>query len=136
MKLSKGGHLVVDAPAAGVQVARFTSPDKGEQLYDGEPVETCSLFRDLAEAVLAGLVEGNALVVNFGLVERFPTRFYTYLLKVREETTARNVRLVVCCIRAEHQEILRLYNASKLFTFTDTEARAVELAKEWTQHKR
>jgi anti-anti-sigma regulatory factor len=136
MKLSKGGHLVVETPLAGVHVVRFTSADKGDQLYDEEPVETCTLFRELAETVLSALSAGNALVVNFGLIERFPTRFYTYLLKVREETIGRNVRLVVCCIRAEHQEILKLYNAAKLFTFTDTEEQAVKLAQEWTEHNR
>lgn len=118
-------HLVVDALPNGVRMVRFIRPDLRDQLYDQADPETCPLFRELFEHILAELHEGQSLILNFGIVEQFPTALYRWLLKVREFTAEAGVRLILCRLSPEHEEIFRLFRASQLFHVTTTEARAV-----------
>jgi len=87
-------YMVVEVPAAGVYVVRFTRPDLSEQLCaDGDSVG-CELFQQLTGQVRAGLAARETLVLNLGLVEPFPTAFFRYLLKVREVVNERQARLM------------------------------------------
>jgi anti-anti-sigma regulatory factor len=78
--------------------------------------------------VLNGLTAGNTLVLNFGLVEPFPTALYRCLLRVREVVNQRRARLVLCRLSAEHREIFELFKAFRLFQVTGTEAQALRSA--------
>ena len=118
-------HLVVDALPGGVRMVRFTCPDLRDQLYDQADPETCPLFREIFECILAELNEGQSLILNFGLVEQFPTALYRWLLKVRALTAEAGVQLILCRLSPEHKEIFGLFRAFQLFHVTTTEARAV-----------
>ncbi len=118
-------HLVVDALPEGVRMVRFAHPDLRDQLVDQADPETCPLYRELFERLLTELHEGQTLILNFGLVEPFPTALYRWLLQVREFTAEAGVRLILCRLSPEHEEIFRLFRASQLFHVTTTEARAI-----------
>jgi anti-anti-sigma regulatory factor len=83
------------------------------------------LFRELEAAALTDLPAGDTVVINFGLIDWFPTAFYRLLLKVREVVGARNARLVLCCFTPIVQEGFDLMGGSKLFEVRATEANAV-----------
>ena len=68
------------------------------------------------------------MILNFGLVEPFPTAFYRCLLKVREVVAARNARLLLCRLSHEHEEIFRLFKGHQLFRVSTTEGRAIHEA--------
>ena len=82
-------------------------------------------MRELRDDVLEVLEEGETLVLNLGLVEPFPTAFYSLLLRVRAAVLARRARLVLCRLGREHLELFQLFNAQRLFHTTGTEAQAV-----------
>jgi anti-anti-sigma regulatory factor len=128
----KGRNLLVECPRDGVRVVRFVRADLRDQLDDDADAEACPLYQELLARALAGLREGQTVILNFGLVEQFPTAFYRCLLKVREEVAAHNARLLLCRLSDEHEEIFRLFKASQLFRVSTTEARAVYEA---TAHK-
>jgi anti-anti-sigma regulatory factor len=128
----KGRNVFVERPRAGVRVVRFVRADLRDQLDDVADAEACPLFQELFAQALADLREGEAVILNFGLVERFPTAFYRCLLKVREVAAARNARLLLCRLSPEHEEIFRLFHGPRLFHVSTTEARAIHEA---TAHK-
>jgi hypothetical protein len=113
MTLTKGKPLFQLTVKRGVKVVRFTHPDLRGQL-DGD-VQDCVLFRELLDGVLAGLENGEVLVLNFGLVEVFPMAFYSCLLMVRQVVLAAKAWLVLCRLSAEHLEIFRIFKAERLF---------------------
>jgi hypothetical protein len=123
MSINQNGHLIRTAVVRGVRIIRFTRPDLREHL-DGD-VADCTLFREVYDRALAGLEEGQTLLLNFGLVEPFPTAFYSCLLKVREIVLSRKARLVLCRLSADHQEIFELFRARRLFDVVSTEAQAL-----------
>lgn len=127
MELSNGRNLLVECPAAGVWVARFTRPDPRVQL-DGTSTEDCDLYKDLDAAVLSRLAPGEALVLNFGLVYWFPTTFYQVLLQLRENVLKKKARLVLCGFTPEAQESVRLFKGDKVFEITHAEEQAVRRA--------
>jgi anti-anti-sigma regulatory factor len=119
-------NIVCDTPRPGVQVVRFVRPDLRLQLYDEQSaIADCSLYRELDAAVLANLAAGEAIVLNFGLIDWFPTAFYRLLLKVREAVQDRNARLLVCCFTPNVRECFELMGGEKIFDIRDTEANAV-----------
>src|SRR5438874_13830865 len=125
MKNGTHRHLIVDSPAAGVYVGRFTRPDLRAQLCDDTDIEESELYRQLEGHILSRLAAGETVVLNLGLVEPFPTKFYRCLLKVREVVNQRRARLVLCRLSAEQREIFELFEAARLFQITPTEAQAV-----------
>jgi anti-anti-sigma regulatory factor len=127
MELTNGRNLLVERPAPGVWVGRFTRPDPREQL-DGAGIEDCDLYQDLASAVLGGLAAGDALVLNFALVYWFPTSFYQVLLQVRAEVLKKGARLLLCGFTPEAQESVRLFKGDHVFEITHTEEQAVRKA--------
>src|SRR5262245_8648590 len=124
MKVSKRSLVVAEPLAEGVTAARFTRPDNRAHL-DAADTEETALYRDLCEVALDGLAEGQAVVLNFGLVNRFPTAFYRLMLKVRETVLGRKARLLVCGFSAEIMEGLRLFRGEKLFEITVNEDQAL-----------
>jgi anti-anti-sigma regulatory factor len=122
-------NIVCDTPSPGVRVARFVRPDLRAQLDDQEAIADCSLYRELDAAALGGLGAGEAVVLNFGLIDRFPTAFYRLLLKVRESAQGRNTRLLLCCFTPNVRECFDLMGGGKLFDIRATEANAVAAAE-------
>ncbi len=115
-------HLTRSAVAQGVRIVRFSRPDLREHL--DEDVPNCTLYRHLHD-VVAGLAEGQTLVLNFAVLERFSTTFYRCLLKIREDVRARAARLILCRISPEHREIFTLFGADRLFRIVATEEQAL-----------
>ena len=72
--------------------------------------------------------EGQTVIFNFGLVEHFSTAFYRCLLKVRAVLAARDVRLLLCRLNPELQQVFRLFEGFRLFRVTTTEGRAIQEA--------
>jgi anti-anti-sigma regulatory factor len=124
MGTSTERNVVCDAPKPGVRVVRFVRPDLRPHLYDQGHITDCSLYREIDNA-LAGLAAGETVIVNFGLVDWFPTAFYRLLLALREAALARSARLVLCCFTPNVQEGFELMGGPKVFETTTAEAKAV-----------
>lgn len=124
-------QVVCDTPSSGVRVVRFVRPDVREQLYDQESIADCGLFKELHAAVLADLAAGETVVLNFGLIDWFPTAFYRLIIRVNEEVAARNGRLLMCCLTANVKECFGLMGGDRTFPgqLRETEARAIYDAK-------
>jgi anti-anti-sigma regulatory factor len=129
-------NVVCDTLSPGVRVVRFVRPDLRPQLYDQEAIAECSLYRELDAAALADLPEGEAVVINFGLIDWFPTAFYRLLLKVREAVQARNARLLLCCLTPNVRECFDLMGGGRLFEIRATEANAVSAAEKQGEQPR
>jgi anti-anti-sigma regulatory factor len=129
MEMHRERHVVAEAPRPGIRVARFLCPDLRPQLDDAEPITDCTLYQELHAAALADLAAGETVVLNFGLIDPFPSAFYRLLLAVREAVQARNARLVLCCLTPNVQESFELMGGSKTFEVQASEARAVAKAK-------
>jgi anti-anti-sigma regulatory factor len=121
-------HVLCESTREGVWVVRFVRPDLCDQLYDEADADACPLYQELFERVLANVQEGQTVILNFGLVEPFPTAFYRCLLKVREVVAARHARLLLCRLSPEHEEIFRLFRGFDLFRVITTEGRALHEA--------
>jgi anti-anti-sigma regulatory factor len=120
--------VVCDTPKPGIRVVRFVRPDVRAQLYDQEAISDCSLHRELQAAALADLAGNETLIVNFGLIEPFPTHFYRLMLKVREAVQAKKARLLLCCFTPNVRECFDLLGGSKVFEIFATEERAIHEA--------
>ncbi len=134
MILGKNGKLVVENRGPGVRVLRFIHPDLRDQAYDAGDIERCRLFMDIKTSALGYLSEREVLVVNLGLVEHFPSVFYSVLLKVREILTDRDGGVILCGPNSHTREILNLFKASRLFGVVKTEEEALELASQYSGH--
>ena len=76
-------NIVCESPHPGVRVVRFLRPDLRPQLDEPDPITSWQLYRELDAAALANLAAGETLVMNFGLINWFPSAFYRLLLVVR-----------------------------------------------------
>jgi anti-anti-sigma regulatory factor len=116
-------NLVVERVNRDVFIARLVTPDLREFLdcLGG----SCELFQELRATVLDALEEGQTLVLNLGLIEPFPSAFYSWLLKVREAMLARRSRLVLCRLGPSIQEALDLFKGQRLFHIVRTEGQAI-----------
>jgi len=116
-------NLVVEKVSRDVFVARFVTPDLREFLdCQGG---SCELFREIRTAVLDALEKGQTLVLNLGLIEPFPSAFYSWLLKVREAVLARDARLLLCRLGPSIQEAIDLFKGERLFHVVRTEGQAL-----------
>lgn len=122
-------QLVCDRPAAGVRVVRFIRPDVRPQLYDADPIADCSLYKELRSVALDHLAAGEAIVLNLGLIDWFPTAFYQLLVQAHRDTQARGARLVLCCMTPNVRECFTLMRGDKVFEVRETESRAVNEVK-------
>jgi anti-anti-sigma regulatory factor len=94
-----------------------------------QSIADCSLYQELHSAALADLTEGETLVLNFGLVDWFPTAFYRLLLRVREAAEAHRVQLLLCCLTPNVREGFDVMGGSRVFEVRASEARAVSEAR-------
>jgi anti-anti-sigma factor len=133
MTTIKRRKVLVECAAEGVWVVRFIRPCLRDQLYEDAEADIFPLFRELFNQALAGLQEGQAVILNLGLVEYFSAAFYRCLLKVREVVAARRAELLLCQLSPEHEEIFRLFRGFDLFHVTRTEGRAVHEATKWKE---
>ena len=120
--------LLVAVAAPRVRVVRFTEPDILDQVdWDGS-AEGCGLMRELLDSALGDLQSGETLVLNLGLVERFTSNVYRFLLGVRREVARREGRLLLCCLSPAYEQVCKILQADRLFRFTSTEAEALRVA--------
>jgi anti-anti-sigma regulatory factor len=105
MEISLWGSLIVgtlvgnsrrNAVPTNIHIVRFTRPRLEEHEDDDAAPEECELFHELKDTVLAGLTEGDTVVLNFGLVESIGPVMVRVLFKVREMVRAYKARLVLC----------------------------------------
>jgi anti-anti-sigma regulatory factor len=134
MIIGKYGKLVVENRGPGVRVLRFIHPDLRDQAYDAGDIERCRLFLDIKSSALGYIAERDVLIVNLGLVEHFPTVFYSILLKIREILTEHQGGVVLCGDNSRTREILELFKASRLFAVVKTEEEALELGTQFNGH--
>ena len=126
------GHdqlLTLDTSRPKLRVVRFVQPDMRSRL-DGEPIDQSALFRTLRSEVLDGLTAGETLVLNFGLIDWFPTAFYRLLLRVNEVTKGAGARLLVCCLPPLAKEAFELMGGTGTFAgqVYESEGRAIHAA--------
>ncbi|MBM3981045.1 MAG: hypothetical protein FJ304_12310 [Planctomycetes bacterium] len=121
--------LLCDTSRPKVRGVRFVQPDMRGHL-DGEPIDQCNLFRVLRADVLDAMVAGETVILNFGLIDLFPTAFYRLLLRVNEVTKGANVRLLLCCLPPLAKEAFDLMGGNGTFAgqIHPSEARAVYAA--------
>jgi anti-anti-sigma regulatory factor len=117
--------LVCDRSRPRIRIVRFTRPDLRDILYDGEPLTESTLYRTLSAEALAGLSDGETIVMNFGLVEWFPSVFFGLLLDVNRAVHAAGARLILCSLPPSVREPFDVMGGGKLFEVRGTESRAV-----------
>jgi anti-anti-sigma regulatory factor len=129
MDMRSVANLICDSPSPRIRVVRFIRPDLKPHLDEQKDITDCFLYQELNATALANLAEGDTLVINFGLIDPFPTSFYRLLLKVREAVQARNAQLRLCCFTPNVQECFEIMGGARLFRVGTTEASAVFDAK-------
>jgi len=129
MKRQLKQYIVCETPSPGVRIVRFIRPEYRSEIYDYDPVSDSSLYRELHDSALADLSADETVVITVGLIEWFPSRFYSLLLAVRETIRNRNAHLLLCCLTPTIREGFNLFSGWKLFEVRDSEARAVSEAK-------
>jgi len=117
-------HLTHERLMPGVRVIRFIRPDLRRQL---DPIVSDDnvLYREIAEA-LGDLATGDRVVMNFGLVERFPTAFFQLLMKVRQFVMGKKGQTTLCCFRPEILPAVELMGGSRLFGIATSEEAAIQ----------
>jgi hypothetical protein len=102
-----------------------------EHLDAGGSIAECPLYRELHAAALGDAPAGGAVILNFGLIDAFPSAFYRLLLRFNEEAAARKVRLLLCCLTPNVREGFTLMGGDRTFhgQVRETEARALYDAK-------
>jgi anti-anti-sigma regulatory factor len=128
MTLTEQQHLSHEQLAPGVRVIRFLRPDLRRQL-DPLVGEDNLLFREIA-GLLEDMNDGERVVFNFGLVERFPTAFFQLMMRVRQLILARHGQIFLCCFRPEIQPTVELMGGSRLFHLASTEDAALHDARQ------
>lgn len=122
-------NLLCESPADHIRVVRFLHPDMRPALYESANVTESSLYRELRTGAIDALGEKGTLILNFGLVDWFPTAFYGLLLKILEDVRAKKARVVVCCLPPNVKEGFDLMGGPRLFEVHASEARAISAAK-------
>jgi anti-anti-sigma regulatory factor len=128
MSLSFGEHFVVELLNSHITIVRFFRPDLRRQL-DSLNIEECDLFKEMRAQVLDRLAEGQTVIFNFGLIERFPTAFYQLMVKCRELALIRKAKFILCGFVPEIEESLEILQARRLFDIVKSEEQAIVHAK-------
>src|SRR5262245_23462066 len=120
-------HLLHEVLAPGIHVIRFLRPDLRSAL---DPIigDDNVLYREMIE-LLEGLDSGMRVIINLGLVERFPTSFFQLLMRVRQFILSRDGEIYLCGFRAEILPTVELMGGAKLFHITSAEETAFSEAK-------
>ena len=129
MSTQTAPNLICEAPDDRVRVARFLRPDVRPALYDSEAIEETSLYKELRAGALDDLPAGGTLILNFGLIDWFPTAFYRVLVQALQDLRTKGSRVVLCCLPPNVKEGFDLMGGPKLFTVHPTEAKAIAEAK-------
>jgi anti-anti-sigma factor len=122
-------NTLVESPADTIRVARFLRPDVREALYDNEAIPETSLYKELFAGAIDGLPSGGVVILNFGLIDWFPTSFYRLLIQALQDVRARGGRITLCCLSENVKEGFEIMGGPKLFEAHSTEARAIAAAK-------
>lgn len=126
-------NVIFDRPTDTIAVARSARPDLREALDDHghahDDIGNSVLYQELHAGAIAGLSDGGALVLNFGLVDVFVSAFFRLLIRAREDLTSKGGRLLLCGFSAHGQEAFALMGGPKTFEVFTTEPRAVAAAK-------
>jgi anti-anti-sigma regulatory factor len=124
-----GNNIFCEAPDSAIRVVRFIRPDVRPALYDAEAISETSLYKELNDGALQGLPKGGSVVLNFGLIDWFPTAFYRILLQAHADAKAGGGRIVLCCLTEHVREGFELMGGPKLFEVFSSETRAVACLK-------
>jgi anti-anti-sigma regulatory factor len=109
-----------------VRVVRFLRPDLRDLIYDGDPVTECSLYKELdLIGKLSTLAAGDTLIVNFAMIDWFPSMFYQILLALRVEIQRKQAHLIFCCLPPNVRESFDIMGGSRTFEVRATEIRAI-----------
>jgi anti-anti-sigma regulatory factor len=131
MRIRAGRNLIVETPVYRVRVVRFARPDSNKYLDpDGEAPHSL-LFREVLTGALSDVTEGWTVVVNIGLVEAISAAFYRCLLAIRQHVLASRGRVILCGSTPLHEEVFKLFGASRIFTIVRTESEALDIARAW-----
>jgi hypothetical protein len=128
MAIATGKYVAYESLGTGVMAVRFLRPDLRPQL---DPIihDDNELFADIKAAAFDNLGNGETLIFNFGLIERFPTAFFQLMMRVRQIVLAKNGRIFLCGFRPEILPGVELMQGRKLFEMTGTEEQAFHQAK-------
>jgi anti-anti-sigma regulatory factor len=128
MALTTGKYLAHETLAPGIKAIRFFRPDLRPQL---DPIihDDNELYADIKSAALDAFADGDVLIFNFGLIERFPTAFFQLMMRVRQTVLAKHGRVFLCGFRPEILPGVELMQGRRLFEMTATEEQAYHQAK-------
>ena len=125
-----GANIIFEKAGDGAAVARFAKPDVREALYhfghEHDDIGNSDLYRELHDGAIAGLPDGGALVMNFGLIDVFSSAFYRLLLKAREDVKAKNGRLLLCNLTRHANEAFAIMQGPRTFEVFATEGEALK----------
>jgi anti-anti-sigma regulatory factor len=110
-----------------IRVIRFLKPDLRRQL---DPItdDDTPLCRAVMSC-LEDIREGEQVVLNFGIIERFPTAFFQLLLRVRQQVKSRHGQVYLCGFRPDIRGAVELMGGARLFVLTSDEAQAIDKAR-------
>lgn len=118
-------NILCEHPTDSIRVARFLRPDVREALYDHDEIGKTTLYKELFEGAIAGLPSGGTVILNFGLIDWFPTAFYRLLIQTLQDVRAKGGRVHVCCLSENVKDGFEIMGGPKLFEVHITEARAI-----------
>jgi hypothetical protein len=118
-------NILFESPADNIRVARFLRPDVRAALYDNEAITETSLYKELHAGAIMGLPSGGTMILNFGLIDWFPTSFYRLLLQAIQDARAVGGQILLCCLTENVKEGFEIMGGRKLFEVFSTEARAL-----------
>jgi anti-anti-sigma regulatory factor len=122
-------NILCENPAETIRVARFVRPDVREALDDHDEIGKTTLYKQLHAGAIAGLPHGGTVILNFGLIDLFPSAFYRLLLQTLQDMRALGGRIIVCCLTENAKEGFEMMGGAKLFEVHNTEARAIASVK-------
>ncbi|HEV3385295.1 MAG TPA: STAS domain-containing protein [Gemmata sp.] len=118
-------NIIFESATETIRVARFLRPDVREALYDHEAIPETSLYKELHSGAIAGLPKSGTVILNFGLIDWFPTAFYRVLIQALQDARSLGGRVVLCCLTENVKEGFEIMGGRKLFEVHSTEARAL-----------
>jgi anti-anti-sigma regulatory factor len=118
-------NILFESPVETILIARFLRPDLRDALYDHEAIAETSLYKELKAGALDRISTGGILILNFGLIDWFPTAFYRVLIQALQDVRAKGAGIALCCLTENLKEEFDLMAGRKLFDVYSTEARAI-----------
>jgi anti-anti-sigma regulatory factor len=106
-------------------IEAFLRPDVRDALYDHEAITETSLYKELRAGGIDGLPKGGTLIMNFGLIDWFPTAFYRVLIQAFQDARNLEARILLCCLTENVREGFEMMGGPKLLEVHSTEARAI-----------